>query len=125
MRFRLGCATLGMVLAISCGEGAGITPAPTLDGTWQMFPLPGSNTILTLTQRDSIVSGSGTWTGEACCSGTLTVGGRYVHPRVDLTLTYDNGSIAEFSGHVIDASHMVGTEAFNGGTPDTVTFTRR
>lgn len=109
------------VLAGSCREG----PALALDGVWQTFPVPGSSTILTLTQHDTVVTGTGTWSGEACCSGTLTVAGTYLRPRVALTLSYGNGWVGLYSGTVVDASHMLGTEAFNGGSTDTVTFTKR
>ena len=115
---------VGAVVVGSCGEGA-LGGEGALDGTWETFPVPGSSTIMTLAQRDTVVTGTGTWSGEACCAGTLTVAGSYHPPRVMLTLSFDRGSVAHFSGTVLDSRHMSGTEEFDGGVTDSVTFTKR
>ena len=118
MRASLLSAALGALLASACGE------IP-LDGVWANFPVPGSSTIMTLVQHDTLVTGTGTWSGEACCSGTLTVAGSYHPPRVVLTLTYDRGWIAHFTGALVDSRHLSGTETYDGGVPAPVTFTKR
>lgn len=63
----------GLFLALACSNGTGAGAG--LDGTWMHEGVPGSAETVTLTSAGSRVSGSGHWTGEACCSGTVTATG--------------------------------------------------
>ena len=83
----IACATLG-----GCGSAVTVSRAATLDGTWRRVEgIPGNSEEWDLTVTGSAISGTGTWTGEACCSGPLTVSGRLssdsIHVIVSLTTT--------------------------------------
>lgn len=54
-----------------------------IDGRWAQDGEPaGSSFEMDLVASGSSISGTGTWSAEACCSGTLAVSG-----------TFDNGSV--------------------------------
>jgi len=47
-----------------------------LNGSWtELDQVPGSSEHWTLSTKDTVVTGTGTWSGEACCAGTVTVAG--------------------------------------------------
>jgi hypothetical protein len=67
-----------VVLGCSSSLGPG-----SIDGRWtQDGEPPGSSFEMDLVANGSSISGTGTWSSEACCSGTLAVSG-----------TFDNGSV--------------------------------
>ncbi len=72
----VSCALLfGCSAADISGAWGVITPA-NLNGTWQRLDeVPGSGEVWHLTMTGNTVTGTGTWSGEACCDGTLTVSG--------------------------------------------------
>lgn len=72
-------------------EPLDVTPNPTRDlpGTWMApFTVAGSGERWTLALSDTVVSGTGTWSGEACCSGTVSVTGLLRGDSVHLALVY-------------------------------------
>jgi hypothetical protein len=90
---RSALSVLCMVVASGCSS----TLAPgSVDGRWaQDGEPPGSSFEMDLVANGSAISGTGTWSGEACCSGTLAVSG-----------TFDNGAV-----------HLDITEAIESPTP--------
>jgi len=77
------------LLAMGC-SGAGRFAGPvSIDGRWaEGFSFPGSFLEFTLTSAGSIVSGSGSYAGEAGPFGTLAVAGTVDGPTVHLDLTF-------------------------------------
>lgn len=82
-------------------------------GTWdRVESIPGNGEEWRLTVTDRQVSGTGSWQGEACCGGPLSITG-YVSGRslhVDVTRYYEYGLVS------IGAStyHFDGTLAVGG-----------
>ncbi len=87
-------------------------PAPLLTGSWvQDGAVIGSSFVLTLSQsslRDTLVTGTGTYSIEAGRSGTLTVTGGATDTRVTLEIVYDYGPVAHFDGAPATASVLSG-----------------
>src|SRR5215475_10046107 len=60
-----------------------------LGGSWtRLDEVPGSSEHWTLATHDTVVTGTGTWSGEACCGGTLTVSGYVRGDSVHLLVTH-------------------------------------
>src|SRR5215472_3485122 len=60
-----------------------------LNGSWtELDQVPGSSEHWTLSTQDTIVTGTGTWSGEACCGGTLTVSGYVMGDSVHLVVIH-------------------------------------
>jgi hypothetical protein len=97
-----------LLLLVGCGNGLG--PANDLSGTWAAtYPFPGSSLVLNLRQEGTVITGTGTYVGEACCAGTLQVVGTYHRPSVNLSLHYDfSQDPAYYMGTVQDGSHIAG-----------------
>src|SRR5215468_10541303 len=58
-----------------------------LNGSWTELGLVvGSSQHWTLATHDTMVTGTGTWTGEACCAGTVTVSGYVSRDSVHLVV---------------------------------------
>jgi hypothetical protein len=84
------------------------------------------------TSGTSIV-GTGSWYGEACCSGTLavtgTLSGRAVHLDITSTGQFPNGiqtSVSHFDGTLISSGLLEGTVTYDtpAQLPQTVVYHR-
>jgi hypothetical protein len=108
---RLLAITLASLAFAGCSDSDTLTgtipPTPTtLNGTWlRSGEVPGSSEQWALTMTDTLLVASGTWTGEACCSGTIVgaghVSGDSLH--VDLNFFDDSASTTgtpRFTEHV-------------------------
>jgi hypothetical protein len=116
---------LCLALLCSCGGGGGDLPK-TLDGKWNATSQPaGSETSMTLQERDTQVVGAGTYRIQAGASGALAVAGVHSGAAVTLELAYDNGDKATYAALLTDSSHMKGTLAFQGAGTSTVEFVRQ
>ena len=62
----------------ACSDSSPFEPnAATLNGTWaEEGEVPGSSEVWNLSVDGAHVTGTGTWSGEACCGGTLTIDGQ-------------------------------------------------
>ena len=112
-------------LAFGCADGSTTPSAATLDGTWaREFGFPGSSELWTVVVQGTRITGTGTWTGEACCSGTLTLTGAIINHtiHVDLTLVTTAGVAGfdrheQFDGILISSTELVGQGSTDGGPP--------
>ena len=75
---------------------------------------------MTLSTLGSVVSGTGTWAGEACCSGTVSVTGLAddAGVKLDTRFTADRGSLIppftqHFEGQVRGFNTLSGTLTAN------------
>jgi hypothetical protein len=77
-------------LAIACrGSDLLVPTADRLQGTWAaMDEVPGSGEAWDLTVQGSEIMGTGSWSGEACCSGTISLGGTIVGDSIHIDLTF-------------------------------------
>jgi hypothetical protein len=110
---RSALSVLYLVVAVGCSSSFG---PGTIDGRWaQDGEPPGSSFEMDLVANGSAISGTGTWSGEACCSGTLAVTGTFdkgaVHLDILQTVGPAGGGTAipsRFDGKLV-VSRLVGT----------------
>ena len=90
------------VLSLAVVTGCSNSVAPgSIDGRWaEPFTVPGNSFQMDLAANGSTVSGTGTWSGEACCGGTLAVSGTIDGDKVHLDI-----SIFQSSGGLIGATN--------------------
>lgn len=78
--------------ALGCGRDAtspGVEILRDAAGTWQApISVPGSGEQWTLSLSGKDVTGSGTWSGEACCSGTVSITGTVRGDSLHLDVVY-------------------------------------
>lgn len=101
-------SVLLLVVAASCSNIFGPSG---IDGRWtQPATVPGNSFEMDLVTHGSTVSGTGTWSAEACCDGTVGVTGTInngaVHLDIAQTVQVGAGnigstSISHFDGRLI------------------------
>jgi hypothetical protein len=110
---RSALSVLCLVIAVGCSSAVG---PGTIDGRWsQDGEPPGNSFEMDLVANGSTISGSGTWSGEACCSGTLAVNGTFnkgaVHLDIIQTVASATGGAtvtSRFDGKLV-LGRLVGT----------------
>ena len=123
VRPRFSLLLVGL-LCLNCSNS--LAPPVNVAGTWAAdYHLPGSSLVLSLSQTNGVITGNGTYAGEAGPSGTLQISGSYARPHISLALHYDAGLTRTYDGTVLDSEHMTGTEADSTGYADTLTLIRR
>ena|SRR5215467_14661340 len=118
---RLTAICLLSVVALACSDSTGLSSS-TLDGTWvRLNEVPGSSERWDLTVNGSTITGTGTWSGEACCAGTLTVSGAIANGSIHVDVTLVTTGMTRpnvhehFDGALASPDMLVGTGAFEGG----------
>jgi hypothetical protein len=120
-------------LLLGCGDGQPTSPrASVLDGSWsRLDEVPGSSEHWTLSVTDTIVTGTGTWSGEACCSGPLSLLGYVSHDSLhaDVTLTIQVGvprpPLLEHVDLALQSpTTLIGTGEFSGSPAQPVRMQR-
>ena len=111
---------LGMSYGAACADPAG--PAAALDGRWSHFD-PAMRYTMTLATDANTVSGSGEWSGEACCTGSIAVRGAFDGGIVafDLDFIATAGGLRppppfsqHFEGRLVRGDSLSGTLTANG-----------
>jgi len=125
---RLLAASLIAVILAACSDA--LSPSPQLlDGTWrQEGEVPGSSNVWTLTVSEAGITGTGTWSGEACCGGTLAITGHVQGDSIYLAVkTTGSPFISPDSSVAIVAVLRSSTEmaAFPRATPGSGEFRMR
>ena len=73
---RIFAIILAALSVLACGDGLLAPTAARLAGLWsRVGEVPGSSEQWNLSVSDTTITGTGHWTGEACCDGSLTVNG--------------------------------------------------
>ena len=130
--------TLGLAAVVaSCGggssnsadnsgsSGAGLAPPASIDGLWSAYSDGmGSTLTMTLSSRDTVVSGTGTYSTGAIRTGLIAVTGTYRPPSAALTITYDHGESVTFASTLLNGSQMKGKLTYRTGTVVDVEFVR-
>ena len=115
-----------LAVACSCGDPTAAGPPITVIGTWVEAGLvPGARFSLTLSQRDTSVTGTGQYSIEAGPAGALTVSGTYRRPTLVLNIAYDFGLTGVYTASVTDGTHLQGTFAPASGMPYPLLLTRQ
>ncbi len=117
-----------VLVLLSLGCSNGLAPAADdLRGTWDAdFSVPGASLVLALRPSDIGVTGTGTYSIEAGRSGTLDVTGTFDRPRVTLSLHYDYGYVATYTGTLLPVPRkLTGTITDALGHKSPLTFTPR
>jgi len=127
-------ALLTICLAAAC---SGDLIAPTrenLQGRWSALDeVPGSGENWDLTVQASTVTGTGTWSGEACCAGTLSLSGAIAGDSIHLDLTVVTTTSAtprapfhkHFDGALTSRTILRGTVRYDDGTSGTERLQRQ
>jgi hypothetical protein len=128
MRARRHLILLGALLALGCSDS---TSPGLLDGTWrQDITIAGNSVEFTLTTSGDAVSGTGQWTGEACCGGPVNVTGDVTGGDVNLSLSFvANGNVvppftARFAGRLIDSNTLSGVVVGANGDSASASYRR-
>ena len=113
-------------LSVACGGGDLLAPtAMTLQGRWSAVnEVPGSGESWDLSVRGSNITGTGSWSGEACCAGTLSLTGAIVGDSIhlDLTVVTTNSATPRapfhkyFDGALTSRNVLQGTVRYGDGT---------
>ena len=113
-------------VALACGGSDLLPPTPeTLQGRWSALDeVPGSGESWDLTVQGAAISGTGTWSGEACCAGTLSLAGTIAGDSIHLDLTVATTSSASprppfhkhFDGALTARNVLRGTVRYDDGT---------
>lgn len=111
--------------ALAACDGHPLAPTPALlDGTWATLgEVPGSSEIWSLAAQGTDITGTGTWSGEACCAGTLAIVGTIRGDSVHLDLTFSATVSAQpradfhkhFDGVLESLSVLRGMASFDDG----------
>jgi hypothetical protein len=119
MTFRRQACLLVVFLGLGCSDAT--APASAVNGDWTHdFQIPGNAFEMTLSTQGNVVSGSGRWTGEACCAGPVAVTGIVAGSvlTLDITLTDDGARVPRltqhFEGLVLPFNTLSGTLTTNG-----------
>ena len=109
-------SVLLLVVAAGCSN---IFGPGGINGKWTQPPtVPGNSFEMDLVTHGSTVSGTGTWSGEACCYGTVGVTGTIhdgaVHLGITETIQAGAGNIgstfiSRFDGRIIVGQRLRGT----------------
>ena len=127
---RLHLLTLGLAAVVSsCGgggsSGASLAPPSSIDGLWSAFSDGlGSTLTMTLSSKDTVVSGTGTYSTGAIRTGSIAVTGTYRPPSAALTITYDHGESVTFASTLLNGSQMKGKLTYKTGTVIDIEFVR-
>ncbi len=117
----------------ACGSDT-LAPSPSsVNGSWfAPGEVAGSSDVWTLAVNGHSITGTGTWSGEACCSGTTAISGTVTNDSVHLDLTYTivQGAVRppfheRFDGSLIAPDTLQGTLVPDGADPLVVQRVRR
>ena len=118
-------ALLVACLSMACGGDLFAPTATTLQGRWSaVSEIPGSGESWDLSVQGSDITGTGSWSGEACCSGTLSLTGTIVGDSIHLDLTVVTTNSAtprapfhkHFAGALTSLTTLQGTMSYDDGT---------
>jgi hypothetical protein len=126
-RLRLICVAALLIggSGVACSNTLAPT-ASTLNDTWmRLDEVAGSSERWNLVVHGSSISGAGTWTGEACCDGTLTLSGTISHDsiHVDVARVANGGPTSangheQFDGILVSRGLLQGMASFENGPAD-------
>lgn len=112
-------------LPMACGGDLIAPSATTLQGRWATVnEIPGSGESWDLTVHGSAIDGTGSWSGEACCAGTLTLTGAISGDSIHLDLTVTTTASAtprapfhkHFDGALTSRNVLQGTVKYDDGS---------
>jgi major membrane immunogen (membrane-anchored lipoprotein) len=114
------------IASLLCACGGSDTAPATVEGTWNATEqAAGSSFTLSLSTKDDVVSGIGTYSTAAVRLGALLVAGTYRPPVAVLSFTYDSGDKALYTATVSDDGHMSGKLVFENRTTQDLAFARQ
>jgi hypothetical protein len=120
------CIVSSAALVLGGCGGDSTSNSVSVDGTWNGKGMViGSSLSVVLSSQNTTLSGTGSYHMEAGQSGTLTVAGSYQYPQVSLSLNYDNGTTATFSGALSSSTEMDGTLTYASGSTTSISFVRQ
>jgi hypothetical protein len=100
-----GFATLALAGCGDTATGPFVPTASSLNGDWQRtLQVPGNSERWLLTLTGTSIAAGGSWSGEACCGGTVTGSGSVAGDSIHLDLNFFDGTTTtgtpRFTEHV-------------------------
>jgi hypothetical protein len=117
-----------VTLAVLAGCSSPTSHSSLLEGSWRTAPIPsGSSIALTLSTTGPSVSGTGSSTGIGPnpVNTPLTVTGYYTYNTYLLTINYQDGRSATYSGGFAGNDKLSGTWTESGQSASLVEFFRQ
>ena len=124
LAFLLVVSTLGGLAA--CGSPLGSEAQ--LAGDWSTGPIPSGGSIALSIATDGFrVLGSGQerGIGPASALTNITIAGKHSGSSFLLTLTFDSGVVATYSGHIVDPNQLAGPFSVSGQPDGYLTLYRQ
>lgn len=112
-----------LVAFVGCDRNTA-PPTPSMTGTWTGNMQNGTSFTMTTTERDEVVTGSGSVRSGAQALA-FTVTGTHVHPNVSLTVRITGYQDANFTGAFRKEHHVRGTLNGSGFVGEEVEFVRQ
>jgi len=115
---RLGILGAACLIVAACSGDLVAPSAKTLQGNWAaMDEVPGSGQLWDLSVQGTSINGTGSWSGEACCAGTISLTGTIAGDSIHVDLTFVVTSSASprepfhqhFDGALISRTVLRGT----------------
>jgi hypothetical protein len=118
---------------VGCDSDGFTAPPSALNGTWfAPNEVPGSSNVWTLTVSGNTIAGTGTWSGEACCGGTIAMSGTVVNGAIHMDVTVTTTAPTQrpavherFDGAMVSADILQGTVTFDDATTGLLRMIRR
>ena len=124
-------SVLSVLLLVLVGGGcSGVVDAPMIAGRWDQESMgPGSSFQMILRANGSTISGTGDWSGEACCAGSVSVTGTIhgvaVHLDIAQTGIPVGNGLSHFDGVLASPFLLNGTLVRDGSnTSFPITYQR-
>jgi ABC-type phosphate transport system substrate-binding protein len=117
-----------VTLAVLAGCGSPTSHSSLLEGNWRTAPIPSGGSIaMTLSTTGPSVSGTGSSTGIGPNPVILplTITGFYTFNTYLLTINYQDGRSATYSGGFDGSDKLTGTWTESGQAGSTVEFVRQ
>lgn len=126
MRLASFLAPVTILVVAACTEA--VAPVGGLNGSWRTAPIPsGAGIGMSLTTNGSLVTGNGAeggLMGRHIASITV-LGHADFKGTFSLTLTYDNGTAATYSGQLVGSDELHGTWKVNAQSTYSLAFYRQ
>ena len=109
MRLAMSVMSAFLVAAVANGCSDSISPQ-SIVGLWSEDNSPAGNSLeITLALNASVISGQGTWCGEALGCGLTSTTGTTAGDKIHLVTTFDNGRIETFDGTLKSTNSLTGS----------------
>lgn len=105
-------------LLTGCDSITGKDKDPSITGQWTAA-IDGEAVMMTLSEKDQQITGSGSWGGDA-----ISVTGTHVHPNVSMVVEFARFQPVNFQGSFVDDNQIRGSATGSGFGGQSITLNR-